>query len=331
MIWLGGGRLAEHWSSPPAQCSGHGMPALTHDRDAAIMSSTFHSPQNQAFRPAGRPTILLGAQASRLGTIDGIVRDMSEQQFFATDLDLRSTWIAPSWTRVATDASRSMMRVRSAWIAGVITGPAARSRLLRLETLLRGCKDELGLRTIVIPRAAHLRRGSSIGPSIKEIVADRTKASARVAVGIRAIDYANDRRHLDELVATRRMAEEWDLDIALDLTGNVSLSWEAEAAIVRLMPRLTLVRLHSWIGVSGMDRSRERQAIALRTIAMLADQGYAGSISLLPHSALWWSGPAAIGSGPEALARELILDRYDRQTRQAQVLPPHEIRPQDRL
>lgn len=297
------------------------------------MSSLFHSLQDQGSRPTGRPTILLGAQASRLGTIDGIVRDMSEQRFFAADLDLRSVWIAPSWPRVAAEASRSMIRVRSAWIAGVITGPAARSRLLRITALLRGCKDDLGLRTIVIPRAAHLRRGSSIGPSVKEIVTDRTKTSARIAVGIRAVDFANDRRHLDQLVATRRMAEEWDLDIALDLTGNVSLNWEAEAAIVRLMPRLSLVRLHSWIAGDGSGRSRDRQAIALRTIAMLADQGYAGSISILPHPAPWWSMTAHAGSGPEALARELILDHYDRQSRPtgSHFLPSHEIRPQDRL
>ncbi len=297
------------------------------------MNPPFHSLRDQGSRPTGRPTILLGAQASRLGTIDGIVRDMSEQRFFAADLDLRSAWIAPSWAHLAANASRSMIRVRSAWIAGVIAGPASQSRLVRLTTLLRGCKDDFGLRTIVIPRAAHLRRGSSIGPSIKEIVSDRTKTSARIAVGIRAVDFANDRRHLDQLVATRRMAEEWDLDIALDLTGNVSLNWEAEAAIVRLMPRLTLVRLQSWISTDGSGPSRDRQAITVRTIAMLADQGYAGSISLLPHPSRWWSMTDTVGAGPEALARELILDRYDQQSRPAgsQLLLPHEIRPQDRL
>lgn len=297
------------------------------------MSSSFHLLQDQGSRPSGRPTILLAAHASRLGTINGIIRDMSQQRFFAADLDLRSTWIAPSWTQVAADASRSMIRIRSAWIAGVVAGPASRIRLDRLTTFLRGCKDELGLRTIVIPRAAHLRRGSSIGPSIKEIVADRTKTSARIAVGIRAVDFANDRRHLDQLVATRRMAEEWDLDIALDLTGNVSLSWEAEAAIVRLMPRLAIVRLHSWSASDASGLAPDHHTIALRTIAMLADQGYAGNISLLPPPVPWWSVTTAAAPAPEALSRELILDRYDRQNRApgSRVSPPHEIRPQDRL
>jgi hypothetical protein len=297
------------------------------------MTSSFHARNDQEFRPSSRPTILLGTQASRLGTVQGLIHDMSEQRFFAADLDLRSAWLAPSWTRVAADASRSMIRIRSVWIAGMIAGPASRSRLLRLTTLLRGCKDELGLRTIVIPRAAHLRRGSSIGPSIKEIVSDRSKTSARIAVGIRAIDFANDRRHLDELIATRRMAEEWDLDIALDLTGNVSSHWEAEAAIMRLLPRLTLVRLHPWVGSDGPGPSETRQAITARTIAMLVDQGYAGSISLVPRPAPWWTMTAVEGSGPEALARELILDRYDRQSQPSgfRALPPRQIRPQDRL
>lgn len=268
-----------------------------------------------------------------LGTAHPFGHDMPGQRFFAIDLDLRSTWIAPSWTRLAADASHSMTRVRSTWIAGVIAGPASRSRLLRLTTLLRGCKNELGLRTIVIPRAAHLRRGSSIGPSIREIVSDRSNTSARIAVGIRAIDFADDRRHLDQLVATRRLAEEWDLDIALDLTGNVSLNWEAEAAVIRLMPRLTLVRLRPWIASDGSGPSEDRQAIALRTVAMLADQGYTGSISLVPRPDPWWKIPAAEGAGAETLTRDLILDRYDRQSRPAgfRVLPPHETRPQDRL
>jgi hypothetical protein len=297
------------------------------------MTSSFHARNDQEFRPSSRPTILIGTQASRLGTVQGLIHDMSEQRFFAADLDLRSAWLAPSWTRVAADASRSMIRIRSVWIAGMIAGPASRSRLLRLTTLLRGCKDELGLRTIVIPRAAHLRHGSSIGPSIREIVSDRSKTSARIAVGIRAIDFANDRRHLDELIATRRMAEEWDLDIALDLTGNVSAHWEAEAAIMRLLPRLTLVRLHPWIGSDGSGPSETRQAIAGRTIAMLVDQGYAGSISLVPRPAPWWTMTAVEGSGPAALARELILDRYDRQSQPSgfRALPPRQIRPQDRL
>lgn len=297
------------------------------------MTSSFHSFNDPESRPTGRPTILLGTQATWLGAVHGIVRDTSEQRFFAVDLDLRSAWLPPSWTRVASDLSQSMIRVRSAWIAGTIGGPASRSRLLRLTTLLRGCKDELGLRTIVIPRAAHLRRGSSIGTSIKDIVSDRSKTSARIAIGIRAIDFTDDRRHLDQLVATRRMAEEWDLDIALDLTGNVSLNWEAEAAIMRLMPRLTLVRLHPWIESDGSGPSETGQAIAGRTIAMLVDQGYTGSISLVSRPASWWTLTASEGLSAEALARELILDRYDRQSRPAgfQALPPHEIRPQDRL
>lgn len=297
------------------------------------MTSSFHSRQDQEPRSTGRPTILLGAQASRLGTVRGIVRDMSEQRFFAADLDLRSTWITPSWPQVAADASRSMIRIRSAWITGVIVGPAARSRLHRLSTLLRGCKEELGLRTIVIPRAAHLRRGSSIGPAIKDIVADRSRTSARIAVGVRAIDFADDRRHLDQLTATRRMAEEWDLDIALDLTGAVSRHWEAEAAIIRLLPRLTLVRLHPWIASDGSGPTLDRQAIAHRTVAMLADQGYAGSISLVPEPVPWWIAMVAEDRGAESLARELILDRYDRQSRASglQASPSQEIRPQDRL
>lgn len=296
------------------------------------MTSSFHTPHHSGSRAPVRPTIVLGAHASLFGTVHAFQHDISGQRFFAIDLDLRSAWIAPSWVRLAADASRSTTRVRSAWIAGATTGPASHSRLRRLITLLQGCKNDLGLRTIVIPRAAHLRRGSSIGPAIREIVSDRSKTSARIAVGVRAIDFADDRRHLDQLASTRRLAEEWDLDIALDLTGNVSLNWEAEAAVIRLMPRLTLVRLQPWIATDRFGPSEDRQAIALRTVAMLADQGYTGSISLVARPNPWWMLTGPEGGEAATLTRELILDRYDRQSRltEFRMIPPHEIHPQDR-
>jgi hypothetical protein len=41
----------------------------------------------------------------------------------------------------------------------------------------------------------------------------------------------------------RRIAEEWDFGIALDLSGRFDPTWEAEAAIARLGNRLKLLRL----------------------------------------------------------------------------------------
>ena len=40
----------------------------------------------------------------------------------------------------------------------------------------------------------------------------------------------------------RYVAEEWEVHIALDLTGAIDPRWEAEAAILRLGERLRLVR-----------------------------------------------------------------------------------------
>lgn len=297
------------------------------------MTSSFQSLRQPEPRPTGRPTILLGTRPSWLGTSPGTGLEHAGQHVYGVDLDLRSVWIAPSWSRFAADASRRMTRVRSAWIAGSITGIATHSRILRLTRLLRGCKDELGLRTIIVPRAAHLHRGSSVGPFVRDIVADRSRISARIAIGIRAVDFADDRRHLDQLAATRRLAEEWDLDVALDLTGSVSPYWEAEAAIVRLMPRLTVVRVHPWLSPGATGSSLGPPVVAQRTIAMLADQGYAGSISLVERPVPWWTMSLPDGRGAEALTRGVILDRYDRQRPAPGLQTPQsrQTRPQDRL
>ena len=79
--------------------------------------------------------------------------------------------------------------------------------------------------------------------------------------------------HPDRLVVLRRLAEEWDFDLALDLCGPIDPTWESEAAISKLMPRLTLVRIGptesrppdratatSTIGSSGEPVARKRMA-----------------------------------------------------------------------
>jgi hypothetical protein len=46
-----------------------------------------------------------------------------------------------------------------------------------------------------------------------------------------------------QLGTIRRFAEEWDLSIALDLSGRFDPTWEAEAAVARIGERLTLLRM----------------------------------------------------------------------------------------
>jgi len=267
---------------------------------------------NETPQPGGRPTVLYGGEASWFGSLGGQIRTASEHEFYSIDVDLRSSWMAPSWSAMAPLLSREMIRVRSVWIAGMLTGPLVNQRTDRLMDFLRGCRREHGLRTIVIPRAAHIRRGSSLGPHIRKFAAEGTGAVPRVAVGIRGAD----RGHLDQLRAIRRLAEEWDLDVALDLTGSVPRDWEAEAAIMRLLPRLALVRITPVADDGPYRTPIVGRSIAARSVAILADQGYTGPISVAAPAHPLRSLVAAARPGQlEKLARDAVLDQYDRQRR----------------
>lgn len=269
---------------------------------------------NENLHPGGRPIVLFGGEATLFGSMGGMIESASEHEFYAVDIDLRSSWMAPSWAAVGPRLSRNMIRIRSVWIPGMLAGAMSIQRADRLMEFLTGSRNDLGLRTIVIPRAAHIRRGSSLGPHIRELVSDQPGANLRIAVGIRAIDLADDRGHLEHLLSIRHLAEEWDLDVALDLTGRVPRDWEAEAAIMRLLPRLALIRMSPVTREGVNPRSITTQSIAARSVAILADQGYGGSISLAPAAYPFRSRFVARGPGvSERMARDAVLDRYDRQ------------------
>lgn len=274
---------------------------------------------NENPHPGGRPTVLYGGEATWFGSMGGMIESASEHEFYSVDVDLRSSWITPSWTVTEMRLSGTMVRIRSVWIPGIMAGPFSKLRTDRLMEFLRGCRNDHGLRTIVIPRAAHVRHGSSLGPHIRQFAAERTGSSPRMAVGIRAVDLGGQKGHLDHIRSIRHLAEEWDLDVALDLTGPVPRDWEAEAAIVRLLPRLALVRIAPEAGDGLYDhRSIATRSIAARSIAILADQGYSGPISLAPSVHPLSMLVAARGPGErELIVRNAVLDQYDRQRQQA--------------
>lgn len=271
---------------------------------------------NETPLPGGRPIVLYGGEATWLGSLGSLIQSASAHEFYSVDIDLRSSWLAPSWPAVASQLSRHMIRVRSVWIAGMLAGPLVSQRTDRLMEFLKGCRRDHGLRTVVIPRAAHIRRGSSLGPLIRQFAAERGGPVPRVAVGIRAIDLGAERGHLDHLRSIRHLAEEWDLDVALDLTGQVPRDWEAEAAIMRLLPRLALVRITPQSGDGLYHRPMAARSMAARSVAILADQGYTGPISLASpvhplRSLVGSGGPGEL----EIMARDAVLDQYDRQRR----------------
>ncbi|MEJ7839045.1 MAG: hypothetical protein WKF81_09525 [Thermomicrobiales bacterium] len=233
-------------------------------------------------QPTRRPVLAYGATPGRLGILSRAIETADQAELLALDLDLRSSWAIPRVSALTQASQERSIRLRSVWLPGDISGLVSERRQQSLDALLVAAKERFGLRALVVPRhQGQGDRGAAIHKLARGIASSKSGSQIRLVIGLQASDFRHDRWHLDQLAGIRRMAEEWDLDLALDLTGNVSLAWEAEAAILRVFPRLTLVRLGQWRREDGTLVPNLTGQIAGRTISMLVDQGYSGVVSLV--------------------------------------------------
>lgn len=262
--------------------------------------------------PVRRPTIVAGAGTSWFGSLGKALAHAEMHQFFAVDLDQRGALIAPSVAAVATQAQTGVVRLRSIWIPGSITGPFAAQRTASLWHFLEYTAEHMGLRTVVLPRTSDVGRGTFLGADLRKRMHAASNGAVRLAIGVRGSTVYRGHDQLAQLQTLRHTAEEWDLDIALDLAGNVPHYLEVEAAVLRLLPRLTLVRIPSWVSASGeLDTNNP---ISRRVVSILADQGYTGTISIIPaRSPTQFLGTRGYPTMSDEWTRQLILDQYDRQ------------------
>lgn len=118
--------------------------------------------------------------------------------------------------------------------------------------------------------------------------------ATRVALAIHPRNPDGGRAHLIHLSALRAIAEEWDLELALDLTGHVDWLWEAEAAIYRMLPRLSLIRLT--FPLPRLD-AHVRTRMTKRVLAAAIDGGFAGVVALSVPLPVWrWRSERALAS-----------------------------------
>lgn len=262
--------------------------------------------------PSGRPTIAAGIAASRVGSLGKTIEQAARHQFFAVDVDLRRTLLAPPVASVVLRAQNGPVRVRSVWVPGAIGGPFAAQRAAALTDFLEHAARGLGMRTVVLPRSADGAHGIALGASLRQRMQAVARGQVRLAIGIRGDMVHRGHDQLAQLQSLRHAAEEWDLDLALDLAGEVPHYLEAEAAVLRLLPRLTLVRIPSWVSASGELNTSD--PISRRVVAILADQGYAGTISIIPsRGPLQMPWTRVTPTTGDEWTRSLILDQYDRQ------------------
>ncbi len=162
--------------------------------------------------------------------------------------------------------------------------------------------------TVVVKRTNPGRAGTAGAPPldiarIRALVPSKT----RIAIGLQSRELEGTRDHLIGLAALRRFAEEWDFQLALDLSGRVDPTWEVEAALTRLMPRLSMVRLR-FPAFRQAEHGRDRATA--RAVRTLTDLHFAGTIAIVPSVRMWqrwW--PPAIAESTQASAIAL-RDRF---------------------
>lgn len=256
---------------------------------------------------SSRPIVAVAGRPTPWGDLAGIGTTAREAGFFAIDLDLTRTLLPPRWGDDEVGSGWGTLRLRSCWLPAMLGGPFARQRAATLLRFLRRGRDQAGLRTIVLPRSAS-GRGVPMAATVRELASGNAGTSLRLAVGVDAAMLAASRSQMSALQSIRRMAEEWDLDIALDLTVPTSSAWEAEAAVLRLLPRLRIVRLPCQIEHVPDASAR----VVDRTLAMLADQGYGGTFSLLPPRPLTLRRQQARQAESVQRMQRAIATRYER-------------------
>ena len=147
--------------------------------------------------------------------------------------------------------------------------------------------------------------------------------SLPVVLGIPSTALKGGRPHLVQLGGIRRFAEEWDLSVAVDLSGQFDPTWEAEAAIARLGERLCLLRISASApsrAAVGRDRVACRALhaamdgdhvleVAVAPVEISSISHYADGLRRTARAARWTTSPSGPPFMREPCARESVATR----------------------
>ncbi len=242
--------------------------------------------------PTLSPSFTLSTAGSSLITATALPAITVMSQLEGLDLALSQGSLGLRPEHLATRAAAAGVSIRSVWLAPPrsphLEGRGIGQRGQQAWALVSAGSVD----TVVVERTKHGRVGMAGAASldiarIRPLVPSKTQ----IAIGLQSHDLEGNRAHLIALAALRRYAEEWDFQLALDLSGRVDPNWEVEAALMRLLPRLKIVRLRLPTcpqAQHGLDRT------TARAIATLTDLRFRGTIAIVPSVRMWqrWWPPA---------------------------------------
>lgn len=237
--------------------------------------------------PRVSPRISVATRSPRVAALHAFLGAAESAGVPELDLDLTGRTWRMNLPRLAAAAAACQIRIRAVWLPDSDRGRFV-ERWDHIPALLADLHAELRPGAVVVDRtvSGNARRHADTILALRRTL----PASVRLAYAIRPGELVGTRDHLADLSALRRSAEEWDLDLALDLHGSIDPRWEAEAAVTRLLPRLSVVRLGP-LGSRPPGRGRERATA--RALATLADASYAGAIAITAQRSIWQTGSHA--------------------------------------
>ena len=238
-----------------------------------------------AFQVPLPPLLVLSTRASLVLRLSTLARVAEQARLDGIDLDLTGRPLAARRGPLLASEDGRAVPIRSVWVPrpGFLRGLASRRTIASAVAIADAARADQLLVDVPIAEDGKLAR--SLVTGTVESLRSRLGPATGVTVALRPWQLEGGRGHLAMLTALRRLAEEWDFGVALDLLGTIDPSWEVEAAITRLGGRLTLVRLG---GEARSGRGYWRRRAAHRALATVIDNGQRPTLSLGAMACPWW-------------------------------------------
>ena len=232
----------------------------------------------------------LSSDTSRLLGLTAVRRAAGTVPSGAVEIDLRRRWWSGEAGRFDPDAVD--VPIAAVWLAPLPPdrGPERTQWAALTE---RVANDWRPSKVIVeLPRGDIDHRVGKMVGDLFTFFGDIGSDRARLAIGIPTPHLHGGRTNLVQLRSLRRFTEEWEVDVAVDVGGQLDQQWEAEAGIARLGHRLALIRIP---GDALLPVPVGRPRVAMRALHAALDPQWPLCVSVVPRVPLWGrTAPAVV-------------------------------------
>jgi hypothetical protein len=228
--------------------------------------------------------------------VDALDEIVASTFFDGIDLDLTVSGLRRKLTGI--DRRAADRQISSIWVR------CADHDAQELE-LIEALLGNAPLLIVDEPRSSEsaVREQLAVAKRLREELSERS----RIALAIRPRNAEGDRGHLARLAMLRSVAEEWEFELALDMTADVDWLWEAEAAVARIASKLSFVRINY---PPPLLDQHVRNRLTQRTMSACIDIQFEGVIALAPPVPFWLWGSRRALEERAIMAQERLQHRF---------------------